>query len=115
MVAYLCQHNNLQVVYVALNQLLKEQVEEKVKVMTGLNCKVILEQSIGLHLDKKVTFIADEYYAMLSTQKLRVDMTTKSLAPFLNWEEVRESLRRQAMTLKTLKILSALMPLEISK
>ena len=82
MVAYLFQHNNVPAVYFALNQLLKEQVEEKVKVMTGLNFKVILEQSIGLHLDKKITFIADEYYAMLRTQKLRVYMTTKALAPF---------------------------------
>ena len=56
MTAYLCQHYGYSVVYVALNQLLKEQVEEKVKLMSGLNCKVILEQSIGLHLAKETTF-----------------------------------------------------------
>ena len=82
MTAYLCQHYGYSVVYVALNQLLKEQVEEKVKLMSGLNCKVILEQSIGLHLAKETTFVTDEYYSMLSNQKLRVDVTTKELAPF---------------------------------
>jgi hypothetical protein len=57
-------------------------VEDKVKMMSSLICELILEQSIGLNLAKETTFIADEYYGMISNNKLRVDVTTKELNPF---------------------------------
>jgi hypothetical protein len=50
--------------------------------MSSLICEVILKQSIGLNLAKEITLIADDYYGVISNNKLRLDVTTKELNPF---------------------------------